>query len=77
MLFIWRFLREVHDQIQFLLCWRKDFLISADKQYMQHEQIIEALKKRDEKEVLRLLTHHNRHAFKVDDTNFFESEFFL
>ena len=53
------------------------FLISADKQYMQHEQIIEALKKRDEKEVLRLLTHHNRHAFKVDDTNFFESEFFL
>ena len=44
---------------------------------MQHEQIIEALKKRDEKEVLRLLTHHNRHAFKVDDTNFFESEFFL
>ena len=74
---LYKFLREVHDQIQFLLCWRKDFLISADKQYMQHEQIIEALKKRDEKEVLRLLTHHNRHAFKVDDTNFFESEFFL
>lgn len=75
---LYKFMDEIHKQNRFLLCWRKDFLIPGDKQYRQHEEIIESFVARDENRVLRLLTHHNRHSFKVnDDMDYFTKEFFL
>ena len=73
---LYHFLDDVHKQVMFLLCWRKDFLISTEKQYKQHEEIISAFLERDEAKVLQLLTHHNRHAFNVDDSNHFTADFF-
>lgn len=60
-----KFMYEIHMQIQFLLCWRKDFLVPAEQQYEQHQAIIEALLKRDDK-VVYLLTKHNRHSISKD-----------
>ena len=74
---LYKIMKEVHLQVCFLLCWRKDFLVSSEKQYQQHENITKALMDRDEDTLLKLLTHHNRHAFKVDDTDYFTAQFFL
>lgn len=56
-----KFLDEIHMQNRFVLCWRKDFLVPAEQQYRQHEEIVDALLQRDEQLVIRLLSAHNRH----------------
>lgn len=71
-----KFIDEVERQVQFLLCWHHEFLVSADKQYKQHEEIVDALMERDEATAIKRLTHHTRHFMNMPELPLFPAEFF-
>ena len=72
-----KILDDVHKQICFLLCWKREFLHPAQRQYEWHEEIIQAFIDRNEQQVITLLTKHNRHSFNVNKQHYFTSDFFL